>query len=266
MAVRLSRTVRFTVSNAEGDRGTASRTNGFGGTPAMRGLGAYYELRVVCTGPPDPQTGYLVNIKAIDLAVRETAIPRIEQIFRQAPGTDPGTVLPEIAAAIAERLEPRTTGVRWRLTPTYSVEIEMNDPTRVLMRQRFDFAASHRLHVAELTDDENRRLFGKCNNPTGHGHNYVVEPAVAVDPASPNPLTLPELEALTDELIIDRFDHTNLNADTDEFGESGVNPSVEHIARVCYERLASAIADRGAELRSVTVWETDRTSCTYPAE
>jgi hypothetical protein len=54
-------------------------------------------------------------------------------------------------------------------------------PAAVIIRQKFDFAAAHRLHTPSLSEEENRRIFGKCNNPSGHGHNYQVEPAVEVE-------------------------------------------------------------------------------------
>jgi 6-pyruvoyltetrahydropterin/6-carboxytetrahydropterin synthase len=148
------------------------------------------------------------------------------------------------------------------------------DPKTVVLRQRFDFAAAHRLHVDGLSDAENRELFGKCNNPSGHGHNYQVEPAVAAplpvsgrERGAAMPFTMRDLERLTDEAIIAPFDHTNLNLDPPDFSRAGVNPSVEHIARVCYERLGAAIdaTGTGARLLEVTVWETDRTRCTYPS-
>lgn len=143
-------------------------------------------------------------------------------------------------------------------------------PTVALLRQQFDFAAAHRLHVPTLSDEENRRIFGKCNNLRGHGHNYRVEPCVevSVQQGGPPAISLAEFERLTVEHIIARFDHTHLNDDTAEFNTArgGMNPSVENIARVCFERLAPAIraAAPGAKLRYVTVWETDKTSSTYP--
>ncbi|MEO0483847.1 MAG: 6-carboxytetrahydropterin synthase, partial [Planctomycetota bacterium] len=138
-----------------------------------------------------------------------------------------------------------------------------------LLRERFDFAAAHRLHVPTLSDDENRAIFGKCNNPSGHGHNYQIEPCVELDTAAlaDVPFGFAELERATHEQVITPFDHKHLNTDTPEFGEAGVNPSVENMARVFFDRLAPAVrrASAAATLRSITVWETDRTSCTYPA-
>jgi 6-pyruvoyltetrahydropterin/6-carboxytetrahydropterin synthase len=164
---------------------------------------------------------------------------------------------------------------RLRLSPYYSWELSMSastgDPAsrKAMLRQRFDFAASHRLHVASLSPEENTRLFGKCNLPNGHGHNYMIEPAVevALSPAGEPALSLQTLEAIVDREIIERYDHKHLNLDTPEFGEQGVNPSVENIARVFFDRLEPRIreASPGARLAHVTVWETDRTSSTYPA-
>jgi 6-pyruvoyltetrahydropterin/6-carboxytetrahydropterin synthase len=154
------------------------------------------------------------------------------------------------------------------LTPTYSLEVEhdaMSDDTpRVRLRQQFEFAAAHRLHVPELSDDENRRLFGKCNNPSGHGHNYRVEAAAdtALREGAPG-FTLADLEEAVERAIISRFDHTHLNLDTEEFRDR--NPSVEHIAEACFTRLREAIDPKRATLHSVTVWETEKTSATFPA-
>lgn len=143
----------------------------------------------------------------------------------------------------------------------------------VLMRQQFDFAAAHRLHCPHLSAEANRELFGKCNNPRGHGHNYRVEPCVELNLAGNDrpAFTLQDLERVTATTIIDRFDHTHLNEDTAEFNveQGGLNPSVENIAKVCYGLLKPVLENEfgknGVVLRSITVWETDKTSCTYPA-
>ena len=77
------------------------------------------------------------------------------------------------------------------------------------------------------------------------------------------PDCIARLETLVRETVVDRFDHTHLNLDTDEFAE--LNPSVEHIARVCHALLADPVRAAGGCLEQVTVWETEKTSCTYPA-
>ena len=262
--ITLRRTLRFAVN----PDGSTAGGNGFGGRPAMRGLGRHYELTIACRGEPDPETGYLLGIQDIDAAARRSVVPRIARACAEAPTTEPSALLPELARLLGAELPGLVTALRWNLTPTYSVEVAVpiDARSRVLVRQRFDFAAAHRLHCPGRSDEDNRRIFGKCNNPSGHGHNYQVEPAVAVPAEADAPLE--RIESVVDRVVLDAFDHTHLNEDTDAFRTgSGVNPSVENIARVCFERLAPEVAAEipGAELRGVTVWETDRTSATYPA-
>ena len=290
--VTLRRTVRFCINPPGATEDSPPpcspsspqpSINGFGGKPPMHGLGRYYELDITCQGDPDPTTGYLLSIREIDAAAHAVAVPLIAQACADRPLTQPAALLPEIFSALSTQLPGYVAGVRWHLTPTYSVEMppppsqplfpppspSPADSPLVLLRQRFDFAAAHRLHSPHLSDAENRDVFGRCNNPSGHGHNYQVEPAVEIAPADAAVFTLAALERITHDTLIDRYDHTHLNLDTPDFSsEAGLNPSVENIARVFYERLAPAIEQKAggkARLRSITVWETDRTSCTFPA-
>lgn len=269
--VLLTRTTRFVVNPPEaripGDAPNGGGAGGYAGRPPMRGLGRYYELETVCRGEPDPVTGYLIDIKAIDDAVRASAAPIIERACDERPATDPAFLLQETLGPLARALPVDLVSVQWRLTPYYSVQMEAHAPTTALIRQRFEFAAAHRLHAPELSDDENRRIFGKCNNPSGHGHNYQVEPCVAIDLTTDGPpFGAAELAGVADEAILRRFDHRHLNLDTPEFGAGAEMPSVERIAQVCYRLLDHTLREQhpGVDLRSVTVWETDRTSCTYP--
>ena len=251
--VRLSRTVRFSVQPNGGGRGGGS--------------GAYCELDAECLGEPDPSTGYLINIKHIDQAVRARAIPIIESAIRAESPREPAAHLPAIIDTPRADL-PDLARIRWRLAPTYSIEMESTDMTKAVLRQSFEIACAHRLHVDALSDADNQRIFGKCNNPNGHGHNYRFEPAVEIEVGTKSPWGLDDLETVTNETLVARFDHKHLNLDTPEFGPGGLNPSVENIARVFYDILAPQVRDQSgarAALRSITVWETEKTSCTYPA-
>jgi 6-pyruvoyltetrahydropterin/6-carboxytetrahydropterin synthase len=265
----LTRTVRFAVNPAQVREGPwLNGPNGYAGSPSMRGLGRHYELSVTCAGRVDPLTGYLINIKDIDRAVHRAALPVITRACDQRPETPPEALLPELITALEPELPGILRSVRWWLSPYYCLEMLASDHGTALLRQKFDFAASHRLHVGSLSESQNRELFGKCNNPGGHGHNYQFEPCIALrlGPGA-RPFGLDQLERICERVIIEPFDHKNLNCDTREFGPgSGVNPSVEEIARIFFERLAPAIRAEcpDAELRSITVWETDRTSSTYP--
>jgi 6-pyruvoyltetrahydropterin/6-carboxytetrahydropterin synthase len=267
----LTRTVRFAVNPPErGESATRVGPNGYAGSPPVRGLGRHYELQVTCAGTPDATTGYLINIKDVDRAVRTHAIPLITRACHERAGVDPACLMGEITAAVSGAIGAGALrSVRWWLSPYYSVAMSAADPSVVLLRQKFDFSASHRLHTPALSDEANRALYGKCNNPSGHGHNYQFEPCVAVKMGKGAPgFGIDELERLAEERVIQRFDHRNLNVDTREFAPGeGLIPSVENIARVFYDLLVPAVREEskgGAELRSITVWETDRTSSTFP--
>jgi 6-pyruvoyltetrahydropterin/6-carboxytetrahydropterin synthase len=131
------------------------------------------------------------------------------------------------------------------------------------LSQKFEFSASHRLFRADCDDAENRRLFGKCSNPNGHGHNYELQVTLAGDSQRVSGIlaTLPDFERIVGETIIERFDHKNLNVDVPEFAD--LIPSVENIARVIYRLLRPRFIDAGAKLAAVTVWETPKTWCEY---
>jgi len=272
----LTREVRFWL-----DPRTSAETpvgGGFGGVAAPPSVVAYFELAVTVEGEPDPQTGYLLGIQHIDAAVRTEALPPLAARWRRSiePGhdpLDPVQALVEIFERLDAVLPVTLRSVAWRLTPFHLLEIERSSqrsdehpmpttpPRLALLRQRFEFCAAHRLHCADLDDAENRRIFGKCNLPNGHGHNYRLEVAVAVPLQGGGP-TPRHLEAIVGEQVIEPFDHRHLNLDIEAF--RGLNPSVEHIARICFERLDRPVAAAGGTLRQVTVWETDKTSCTYP--
>lgn len=260
----LRRRVRFAIDGSD----VAGGANTFAGSPAIRGWGRHYELDVECRGVVDQRLGYLVDIKDVDRAVRAVVIPAIARAVASGRG-EPAQVLAGTMTSLSVHLGGKLHAARLWLTPFHSLEVRMHDPDTVLIRQQFDFAASHRLHCAHLSDEENQRLFGKCNHPSGHGHNYRVEPCVAarIAPDHLDRFSLADLESVTEQTLIRRFDHKHLNLDTDEFGPGGVNPSVENIAMVFFNLLAPAIKELSpdASLRHVTVWETDRTCSTFPA-
>jgi 6-pyruvoyltetrahydropterin/6-carboxytetrahydropterin synthase len=260
--VDLTRTVRFCLSEAAA-LGTAVR-NSYSAWPAMRGLGRYYELRVRCRGEADAGTGYFINIKHIDAAVRSQVLPYLQSVLDEGAGA--ATPLGRVMKAIFDRLHTALAGrvveARLQLTPYHALSLEAHAMDSVIVRQQFEFSAAHRLHAPHLSDKENRDIFGKCNNPSGHGHNYRLEVAVRcpidirghVRPAE-------ELDALVDDVVIQKLDHKHLNIDVPQFAQ--LNPSVENIAHVIYHLLHEAVRRIGVSLVEVTVWETGKTMCTY---
>src|SRR5579862_6623630 len=90
---------------------------------------------------------------------------------------------------------------------------------KIELGRRYRFAASHRLHSAQMSDPENARIYGKCNNPCGHGHNYVVEIGMSgdVDPATGMIANLTDLDEFVRREVIEPFDHRSLNEEVDAF-------------------------------------------------
>ncbi len=134
---------------------------------------------------------------------------------------------------------------------------------RVSAYRRAHFNAAHRLHNDNWSDEKNKEVFGKCNNPRYHGHNYELEVKLTgeVDPETGYLYDMGELKNIIRDHIEERFDHKNLNLECEEFSE--LNPSVEHIAYVIYNILRKIIEDK-YELR-IKLWETPRNYAAYPA-
>lgn len=123
------------------------------------------------------------------------------------------------------------------------------------------FSASHRLHNPELSDEENEKIFDKCNNPNGHGHNYVLEVVVAgeINPKTGYVIDLKKLKKIVREHVISKLDHKNLNMDVDFM--NNIIPSAENIAVAIWEQLENKI-DEG-ELYSVKLYETENNYVEY---
>ncbi len=124
------------------------------------------------------------------------------------------------------------------------------------------FNAAHRLHNNKWSDDKNREVFGKCNNPNYHGHNYDLEVKIIgfCDPETGYVIDTKILSDLIKEKVINRFDHKNLNLDTIEF--KNLNPTAENIAMVIYNILKPEL-NRDLELK-IKLYETARNYVEYP--
>jgi len=133
----------------------------------------------------------------------------------------------------------------------------------VRLSQKFEFSATHRLHNPALSDEENCRVYGKCNNPHGHGHNYEVQVTLRGTPDATGTLVdVPQFERVVGATVIERLDHRNLNVEVPAFRD-GLIPSVENIAMTIYRMLKPKFDGTRAQLASVTVWETPKTWCEY---
>lgn len=139
----------------------------------------------------------------------------------------------------------------------------MSDGVKIELGRRYRFAASHRLHSEKLSAEENSRVYGKCNNPYGHGHNYVVEISVSgpVDPATGMIANLTELDGFVERKVIEAFDHRSLNEEVAAFREKV--PTTENVCIEIYERLKHFPK---AKLERVRIEETANNSFEYAGE
>jgi len=135
--------------------------------------------------------------------------------------------------------------------------------SKIAVYRKEHFNAAHRLHNPELSVEENARLYGKCNSPNYHGHNYELTVCVKgeVDTKTGYVIDTKEISRLVREEVVERFDHRNLNLDTKEF--KNLNPTAENIAIVIYDLLRPKI-DPKHDLK-ITLYETERNFVEYPA-
>jgi 6-pyruvoyltetrahydropterin/6-carboxytetrahydropterin synthase len=139
----------------------------------------------------------------------------------------------------------------------------MTEGLKIELGRCYRFSASHRLHSSKLSEEENRRVYGKCNNPYGHGHNYVVEVSVSgtVDPATGMIANLADLDGFVEREVIEPFDHKSLNEDVAAFRDNV--PTTENICKEIFERLRHFPE---AKLERVRVEETGNNTFEYAGE
>ena len=125
---------------------------------------------------------------------------------------------------------------------------------QVTITRRLHFSAAHRVHNPALSDQENRRTFGKCNNPNWHGHNYVLDVSVRgpLDPRTGYVIDLSRVKEIVTERVIDKVDHRNLNLEVDFL--RGVIPTTENLVVAIWRELEPAL--RPAQLTRLVLWET----------
>ncbi len=134
---------------------------------------------------------------------------------------------------------------------------------RISVYRKAHFNAAHRLHVDSWTEEQNKKVFGLCNSSNFHGHNYDLEVRVTgeVDPITGMLIDLKVLKDVIKEQIEDRFDHKNLNLDTEEF--KTLNPTAENICYVIWQILSAKLGEQ-YEI-GVKLFETPRNFVEYPA-
>jgi 6-pyruvoyltetrahydropterin/6-carboxytetrahydropterin synthase len=135
---------------------------------------------------------------------------------------------------------------------------------KVYVTRKMHFNAAHRLHNSEKSDRWNAEMFGKCNSPNWHGHNYVLEVTVAgvPDPDTGYVVDLGDLKKVIDEKVISKIDHSNLNLDVDFM--QGIIPSTENLSIQIWNQIEPHLP--AGSLHSVILRETDNNSAEYRGE
>ncbi len=215
----------------------------------------FLKLRATVTGEVDRQSGYLVNIQEIDRALAKLVGSRI--VASEFACMNYFRLLNETK----HLLELLPKGVRLLdtelvVSPHLSLKLKREESMSISVTQEFEFSAAHRLHCESMSAAENREYFGKCNNPNGHGHNYVVAVTIACQDEH---FSLPQFEGLVKRYVIDRLDHKHLNLDVPEFAT--VIPSVENIAAVIWRLLKQT--PNFPTLQNIRVFETPKTWADY---
>jgi 6-pyruvoyltetrahydropterin/6-carboxytetrahydropterin synthase len=272
----LTRKVTFTAGHIYRGGGLSERELNalFGVAAEPSGHGHNYVLEVSVEGDVSRTDGMVLNIKDVDAVLKQLLAPIDHRLLN--------TSLPEFADAVptTERLAqviwnrlPKTigparcVGLRLEEHPGLHVELNGADTRMVYLTRSIEFAASHRLHSEKLSPDENQRVYGKCNNPHGHGHNYVAEVTVKGEPDARSGITIDigRFDKVLEDEIETRFDHKHLNLDTAFFNDQVA--TAENIAVVIWKLLEAKIPgcrDNGkVQLHRVRLIETARSWFDY---
>ena len=254
---RLTREVRFSavVANGRFCIQPAEIVNSWSGHLAGHGIAPHISLRATLLGLVNETRGFVWDVKRVNRMLHKA-------VQEEMDGRSAATLAPTLLQHLGESLD-RQLGdeVRWcqlemLTSPCLSYRIKPESPDMVYVTQQFEFSAAHRLHSPQLSEEENRAIYGKCNHPSGHGHNYRVDITVGCERADVGTrLDLQELERAVQKEVIKRFDHKHLDEDCLEF--SGMPSTVENIAFVIWNRLEGKVP--GGSLHNVRVYETPKT-------
>ena len=261
----LSRQIRFSV-----DPFALQQTEGFNSyasKPTGEGIGIYFALWVDLISELDSNTGFVINVSEIDKLIRSNVVPTftrsLQSFFanRKTPTLWDMVALLGICMPVVQTGFPdkKLGGLRLELNPFRQITITSEVAGMFTFSEKFEFAAMHRLWNEQFDEKANFEMFGKCANPAGHGHNYVLEVHVQSAIEQVEPGWVSDYQQAVKDGFLDLVDHKNLNVDVPGF--EALNPTVENLAYFAWEKLAGRF--KNCKLVKITVWENDRTYCSY---
>jgi 6-pyruvoyltetrahydropterin/6-carboxytetrahydropterin synthase len=247
----------------------------FGNWAARYPHGHNYMVEVTVAGSVDPRTGMVVNITLVNHAIRSQIVEVLDGRFlnKEVPFFAANAPTTENIAAFAwhqleSALPEEAKLIRvkvWEMETLWTqLDRDEDGKMTTCLTRAYDFSASHRLHSEQLSAEENKEIFGKCNNPNGHGHNYGIEVSIIGEPDKLTGMvfSIDELDRIVEEEVLLAFDHKHLNLDTPEFAH--INPTSEMLTVVIWQKLAKRLPTTGpTRLQSVVVNETARNSFEY---
>ena len=219
----------------------------FGAAANPNSHGHNYVLEVMVKGDVDADDGMVINLTTLDALLKTEVqanydhkhLNRQHPVFSKNPHFQP--TCENITIEIWQRLEsslPDELLYRVRLFENTKCFADYyGEDLMVYLTKVYEFSAAHRLHSHSLSDEENRDIFGKCNNPAGHGHNYVLEVTVKGDVDAKTGLVtgLNFIDEVVEKQVYSRFDYKHLNLDTPEFETH--NPTSENFVKVLWDLL-----------------------------
>lgn len=242
----------------------------YGDCATGSGHGHDYVCELTVKGAINKRTGIVVNLVDIKSILRRevgaldrTHLNHDHPAFRNCvPTTE------MLSLVLWDRLQPaledcEISRIHLRESRTKHIDYR-GEGSMVYVTRHVEFNAAHRLHSRVLSDEENADIFGKCNNPNGHGHNYELDVTVCgpVDRRTGLVMGIDDLDGLIRREIVDRYDHRNLNDDIEEF--QALNPTSEEFTRVIWNRLAPHFTTPA--LYSIRLVETSNNSFEYYGE
>lgn len=246
----------------------------FGAAANPNSHGHNYVLEVMVKGDIDVDDGMVINLTTLDTLLKSEVIANYDHkhlnsqhpIFAENSRLQP--TCENITIEIWQRLVPSLTDEllhRVRLYESSTVFADYyGEGQMVYLTKVYEFSAAHRLHSHLLSDAENRDIFGKCNNPAGHGHNYVLEVTVKGDVDARTGLVagLNLLDKVVEKQVFERFDYKHLNLDTPEF--ETLNPTSENFVKVLWNVLEPNL--RPVVLHRLRLRETPKNHFDYYGE
>jgi 6-pyruvoyltetrahydropterin/6-carboxytetrahydropterin synthase len=263
----LSRKLYFSAMHSYriDDWSEAKNKNVFGPCSNENGHGHDYTLEVMVKGKLNRKSGIVVNITDIDRVVKSFVQEKLdgkflnkenEYFIKNIPTTE------NIVTYIWNCLDGQIDHCQLHKIRLYENDFlysEKEASSMVRLTRKYHFCTAHRLHSEHLSNEENIALFGKCNNPYGHGHNYYLEVTVS---GAPDPITgmitnIADLDQIVDKEISEKFDHKHLNLDTEEFKD--LNPTSENVAVVIWDLLSRKLPN----LFKIGLYETEKNYFEY---